>query len=49
MGLLTSIQLKLTAKAFEELAGSSHSFLTSATDGVERSADCIFSSREIGR
>jgi len=48
MGLRKSTKLALTVKAYEELTESPHSFLTSATDGVERSAECIFSPREIG-
>jgi len=48
MGLRKITKLTLTVKAYVELTESPHSFLNSATDGVERSGECIFSPREIG-
>jgi len=44
-----STKLALTFKANEELTESPHSLLTSVTDGVERSAECSYSPREIER
>jgi hypothetical protein len=48
MELRKSTTLALTVKAYEELTGSAHSFLSWATDGAERSAEPIFSPKEIG-
>jgi hypothetical protein len=48
MRLRKSTKLALTLKAYEEMTESPHSLLTSLTDGVERSAECSYSPREIG-